>query len=174
MKRLAGVAAALLGLAAVIVLVALLALWASGALVVQGHAAPAVDPAPVAAANSCEEDQPCWDCATMGNRQCGTPAQHEVVVSVTGAPGTQFRVQGEVFGDTGPTDLPESGGDSAHFQTAKPADQLDLVVYVAAPLGDTTVGCAIFYDDQRIASTERVPLEGTNTVACRVNRAATA
>jgi hypothetical protein len=148
-KRAAALAAALVGLVAVIVGVALLALWAAGALSQSAHAPadPAPDPAPVAAANA--------------------PAQHEVVVSVTGAPGTQFRVQGEVFGDTGPTDLPETGGDSAHFQTAKPADQLDLVVYVAAPLGDTTVGCAILYDDQRIASTERVPLEGTNTVACR-------
>lgn len=23
-------------------------------------------------ANYCEEDQPCWDCATMGNHICGT------------------------------------------------------------------------------------------------------
>jgi hypothetical protein len=102
---------------AAIIVGLLLALSASGAAVVQGHAAPAVDPAPVAAANS-----------------------NEVVVSVTGASGTQFRVLGEVFGDTGPIDLPDSGGDSAHFETAKPVDQLDLVVYVAAPIGDTTVG----------------------------------
>ncbi|WP_336158215.1 hypothetical protein [Amycolatopsis sp. VC5-11] len=161
MRRAAVVAAALLGLAAVIVLVALLALWASGALAdsVPGKAEPA--------AASCEEDEPCWDCHKDGNRQCG-PEQHEVVVSVTGAPGTQFRVKGEVFGDTGPIGLPDSGSDSARFQTKKAADQLDLVVYVAAPIGDTTVGCAITYDGKQIATTERVPLEHTNTVACRV------
>jgi hypothetical protein len=29
-------------------------------------------PAPATAVATCEEDQPwCWDCSTMGNRQCG-------------------------------------------------------------------------------------------------------
>jgi hypothetical protein len=72
MKRAAAVAAALLGLVAVIVLVALAALWASGSLAVTvpGHAVPA--------ATACEEDMPCWDCATMGNRQCSTPQPTEV------------------------------------------------------------------------------------------------
>jgi hypothetical protein len=93
--------------------VALLAIWAAGVLSqsVPGHAAPAVDPVPVAAANA--------------------PAQHEVVVSVTGAPGTVFRVVGEVFGDTGPTNLPESGSDSARFQTTKAVERLHLVAYVS-------------------------------------------
>lgn len=26
----------------------------------------------VALSTTCEEDQPCWDCETMGNRLCGT------------------------------------------------------------------------------------------------------
>ncbi|MFB9924892.1 hypothetical protein ACFORO_25990 [Amycolatopsis halotolerans] len=166
MKRIAAIAAILVGLGLVIVGLALLALQASGSLAVSvpGKTIPAT-------ATPCAEDEPCWDCHTMGNRKCGPPVQHEVVVSITGAPGTVFRVKGEVFGDTGPINLPESGGDSAHFQTEKAADQLDLVVYVAAPIGDTTIGCAVFYDDRRIANTERVPLEHTNTVACRVNRA---
>lgn len=30
---------------------------------------PTYVPAPTTTA--CEEDQPCWDCATMGNRLCG-------------------------------------------------------------------------------------------------------
>lgn len=154
MKRAAQVAGSLLGLVLVIVGVALLALWASGALAakqVPGAPTPAVAPAPVAAMNA--------------------PAMHEVVVSVTGAPGAQFRVRGEVFGDTGPINLPDSGADSARFRTGKSAEQLNLVVYVAAPIGDTTVGCAISYDGKRIATTERVPLEHTNTVACRVTYA---
>lgn len=50
--------AALLG--GVVFAVALLA----GCKPVEGKPSPA----PVA---SCEEDQPCWDCKTMGNRQCG-------------------------------------------------------------------------------------------------------
>lgn len=33
-------------------------------------AADAVD----AARNACQEDDPCWDCATMGNRQCSAPS----------------------------------------------------------------------------------------------------
>lgn len=33
--------------------------------------APAPAPATVTSAQPCEEDQPCWDCSTMGNRQCG-------------------------------------------------------------------------------------------------------
>ncbi|MBB4685613.1 hypothetical protein [Amycolatopsis jiangsuensis] len=39
---------------------------------------------------------------------------------------------------------------------------------MTGPIGDDSVGCAIFYDDKRIASTEQAPLEDTNTVACRV------
>ena len=34
---------------------------------------PAVHAAPTTSATSaaCEEDQPCWDCRTMGNLECG-------------------------------------------------------------------------------------------------------
>jgi hypothetical protein len=149
-KRTATVVAALAGLVAVIVVVALLALWASSSLAttVPGHATPAVDAASYVEAHA--------------------PVQHEVVVSVTGAPGTVFRVVGEVFGDTGPTNLPNSGGDSAHFQTTKAVGLLDLVVYVSAPVGDDAAGCAIFYDDHLIAQPERVPFDGENVWACRV------
>lgn len=35
------------------------------AATVELHAAPAVP------ATSCAEDQPCWDCTTMGNHVCG-------------------------------------------------------------------------------------------------------
>lgn len=41
------------------------------ALLLSGCDKPATgtpSPAPVA---SCEEDQPCWDCHTMGNKVCG-------------------------------------------------------------------------------------------------------
>lgn len=32
-----------------------------------------VTPWPAAPPPECYEDQPCWDCTTMGNRQCGPP-----------------------------------------------------------------------------------------------------
>lgn len=34
-------------------------------------AAPVATVAAVGPVGRCEEDQPCWDCATMGNRLCG-------------------------------------------------------------------------------------------------------
>ncbi|MEV8615711.1 hypothetical protein AB0383_48805 [Amycolatopsis sp. NPDC051373] len=145
-KRAAQIIAALAGLVVVIVGTALLTLWAAGA----------------------------FDVAVPGKPAAATPqavpasTKHEVVVSVAGAPGTQFRVRGEVFGDTGPIDLPAAGHDSAHFSTAKPAEQIDLTVYVAAPIGDKTANCAITYDGHVIAQADRVPLEDTNTLACRV------
>ncbi|MBB4685612.1 hypothetical protein [Amycolatopsis jiangsuensis] len=40
----------------------------------------------------------------------------------------QLRVKGEVFGDTGPFALPESGEDSAHFHTANQVEQLNPAV----------------------------------------------
>jgi hypothetical protein len=87
---------------------------------------------------------------------------------LSSAPGTQFRVVGEVFGDTGATDPPETGRDSTHFQTMKTPEQLDLVVSVSAPLGDDTANCTVSYDGRVIAQAEPVPLEHTNTRACRV------
>jgi hypothetical protein len=30
-------------------------------------------------ANTCQEDEPCWDCSTMGNRVCGTPCSEQVI-----------------------------------------------------------------------------------------------
>jgi len=145
-RRTLRIAAALIGLAVVIVGVALLALWAAGAFQVAVPGQPAAAEA----------------------KDAGATAQHEVVVTVAGATGTQFRVKGEVFGDTGPIELPPAGYDSAHFSTPKPAEQIDLTVYVAAPIGDETANCTITYDGRMIAQAEPVPLEHTNTLACRV------
>ncbi|MET7994700.1 hypothetical protein ABZU76_27780 [Amycolatopsis sp. NPDC005232] len=64
-----------------------------------------------------------------------------------------------------------AGYDSAHFATAKPAEQLSILVYVAAPISDETASCAITYDGRVIAGAEPVPLEHTNTLACRVRLA---
>lgn len=38
---------------------------------VELHAAPAAPAHPTVSVAACEEDQPCWDCTTMGNRICG-------------------------------------------------------------------------------------------------------
>lgn len=39
---------------------------------VLGGCSPASGPAqPTQSVAACQEDQPCWDCSTMGNRQCG-------------------------------------------------------------------------------------------------------
>lgn len=141
MKRAAAIVAAIIGLGVLIVAIALLSAWASTAFTASGSAAPQSTP------------------------------QHEVVVTVTGAPGTQFRVIGEVFGDTGPIDLPAAGHDSAHFTTSKAAEQLDLVVYVSAPIGDDTASCTVTFDGRVIAQSEPVPLENTHTLACRVKAA---
>jgi len=40
-------------------------------------AAPADKPAPTKTTR-CEEDQPCWDCRTMGNKKCGFGEQGKV------------------------------------------------------------------------------------------------
>lgn len=40
-------------------------------LMAAGLMMPASPPSPGPAVSSCEEDQPCWDCTTMGNRICG-------------------------------------------------------------------------------------------------------
>ncbi|RSM60603.1 hypothetical protein DMH03_17800 [Amycolatopsis sp. WAC 01376] len=152
MKRAAAVVAALLGLVVLIVVLALLALWASGALSVSSRPVP----------------QP----TVASSTTAPSPApQHEVVISITGAPGTQFRVLGEVFGDTGPIDLPAAGRDKARFETAKSSAQLDLVVYVAAPIGDDSASCTVTFDGRVIAQSEPVPLENTHTLACRVRSA---
>ena len=42
-----------------------------GILVMPASPASPVSPAPVA---QCFEDQPCWDCESMGNRVCGPSA----------------------------------------------------------------------------------------------------
>lgn len=34
----------------------------------------------------CAEDEPCWDCATMGNRICGTPTYPVPTGPVPGSP----------------------------------------------------------------------------------------
>lgn len=152
MKRVAAVVAALLGLVAVIVVLALLALWAASALTVPSRATP---PPTVVSSVTAPSAAP----------------QHEVVITITGAPGTQFRVLGEVFGDTGPIDLPAAGRDEASFKTAKSSGQLDLVVYVAAPIGDDSASCTVTFDGRVIAQSEPVPLENTHTLACRVRSA---
>ena len=54
-----------------------------GACSVEEPPAPVV-PAPVL--DPCEEDEPCWDCATMGNLICGSPPV--VVVEVPAAHNT--------------------------------------------------------------------------------------
>jgi hypothetical protein len=74
--------------------------------------------------------------------------EHKVSVSVSGDPGTVFRVHGEVFGDTGGVDLPSAGTDSAGFTTTKSVSQLDLGVTV---VGDNAT-CSITFDDQQIAA----------------------
>lgn len=61
------------------------------ALGAHAHAGLAPHPTPpasvgnvVAAPSSqCEEDQACWDCATMGNRDCGTDIASIVTARVT-------------------------------------------------------------------------------------------
>lgn len=79
--------------------------------------------------------------------------EHQVVISVSGAPGTIFRVHGEVFGDTGAVDLPPSGTDSATFTTSKSVSQLDLGVTV---IGDSAA-CSITYDGKEIAAPVAAP-----------------
>ena len=80
-------------------------------------------------------------------------AEHRVVVSVSGSPGTIFRVHGEVFGDTGGVDLPPRGTDSATFTTTKSVGQLDLGITV---VGDHAA-CSITFDDQEIAKPVTAP-----------------
>jgi len=79
--------------------------------------------------------------------------EHKVAVSVSGDPGTIFRVHGEVFGDTGGVDLPPAGTDSAGFTTTKSVSQLDLGVTV---VGDNAA-CSITFDDQQIAAPVTAP-----------------
>jgi hypothetical protein len=79
--------------------------------------------------------------------------EHKVAVSVSGAPGTIFRVHGEVFGDTGGIDLPPTGADSAAFTTTKSVSQLDLGVTV---VGDNAA-CSITFDDHQIAAPITAP-----------------
>ncbi|MFD0352961.1 hypothetical protein ACFVHW_04315 [Streptomyces sp. NPDC127110] len=38
---------------------------------------PAASAAGLAAGGGCEEDEPCWDCTTMGNRVCGADVPPE-------------------------------------------------------------------------------------------------
>jgi hypothetical protein len=80
-------------------------------------------------------------------------AEHKVAVSVSGDPGTIFRVHGEVFGDTGGVDLPPVGVDSAAFTTTKSVSQLDLGVTV---VGDNAT-CSITFDDHQIAAPVTAP-----------------
>jgi hypothetical protein len=79
--------------------------------------------------------------------------EHKVSVSVSGDPGTIFRVHGEVFGDTGGVDLPPAGTDSAGFTTTKSVSQLDLGVTV---VGDNAA-CSISFDDHQIAAPVTAP-----------------
>jgi hypothetical protein len=44
------------------------ALLLTGALLIMGAGAP---PSPGRPAPACQEDQACWNCATMGNMTCG-------------------------------------------------------------------------------------------------------
>lgn len=52
------------GVFGLVTVVAVVAVLLAGCKPVEGKPSPA----PVAA---CEEDQPCWDCHTMGNKVCG-------------------------------------------------------------------------------------------------------
>jgi len=121
-----------------------------------------------------EEDEPGFDCVTMGNKVCGpdtpvtkaadvAPVQHEVEVRVQADPtaGAVFRVIGEVFGDTGPINMPAVGYDGAQFTTTKAVGELDLEVRIG------TGACEIYYDGRDIAS---VSQSGANPVVtiCRV------
>jgi hypothetical protein len=43
----------------------------SGEVPAMGQDMPTTTLAPPTTAPPCQEDDPCWDCATMGNLQCG-------------------------------------------------------------------------------------------------------
>lgn len=38
------------------------------------------DTIPYAIPTTCQEDMPCWDCKTMGNKVCGEPQNSDAVV----------------------------------------------------------------------------------------------
>ncbi|RZQ60412.1 hypothetical protein [Amycolatopsis suaedae] len=81
--------------------------------------------------------------------------ERPVRVTVSGA-GAVFRVRGEVFGDTGPIDMPPAGTDSAAFSTPKSPDQLVLRVEVW-PGPDGTGDCAITVADQPVVQARAAP-----------------
>ncbi len=68
-----GATAAALGL--LVTLLVFVVVFVGTLLVMAGDAPPSPASQPPAVSTAppprCEEDQPCWDCATMGNRQCG-------------------------------------------------------------------------------------------------------
>lgn len=53
----------------------LAALVASGLVLIcagqADHQGATSSPDPLANVQACQEDEPCWDCSTMGNRICG-------------------------------------------------------------------------------------------------------
>lgn len=129
---------------AVIILAGLVALGATGSVALTAsHEAPAnlayaawhePEPAPVAPVSTpapvaspsvarCQEDEPCWDCATMGNRICGpaivpapvvtpvTPRKPVPTVTVTGV---------TVQPHTTPVAVPTASPAPATVPTVKP------------------------------------------------------
>jgi predicted small lipoprotein YifL len=84
------------------------------------------------------------------------PAQeHEVIVHARGS-GAVFTVSGEVFGQTGPIEMPARGFDSATFKTTKSVDQLNLSITIAGG------ACEITYDGRTVVTQPPVP-EGQTT-----------
>jgi hypothetical protein len=107
--------------------------------------APAAAPAPVV----CQEDEPCWDCTTMGNKICGTPAAAPVAGS-----------QGSVPVDY--ATLPK-GGAWAGVGTAKQAAAPVVSQPVAAPV--TALTTAPAPSSAPVASKPAAPVTAPATTA---------
>jgi hypothetical protein len=138
-----------LALPAVVAAVAGVPLLAGGSAV-----PPSPQAAPSAAPPAGQEVHP------VGPVQSGP---HAVRVVVHG-PGAVFRVRGEVFGDTGLIDMPESGVDSAEFTSDKPVGQISVQVEVVPGSGGGGL-CEISVDGHAV-SRARSGIDTARTAYC--------
>lgn len=96
----------------------------------------------------CEEDMPCWDCATMGNKQCGPIAQpaQPAIICEEDMPCWDCATMGNKQCGVDPT-MEQDAYVSYDSQLGQPANETELMLsYVATvPVEPVTLAANQFY-----------------------------